>query len=534
MSILDEQLKNDKLASTYIFEGKNPSSNKEFALDFAKNVFTSYKVASDIENNPDLYVLDKEGDVIDIQSIRNILKDVYLRPDNGKIKIYIIHNAQDMRDVGANAMLKSLEELKPYVKIIFTCVNRDSIIPTIRSRCQIISIKTSDIDLSVDKDKLYRIIADVYSGKIEAYYKEKDFFSKFKDDRSKIINAMLNLFQNLIKYKYSGMTLPSNEAYLMRKFDKMNLDSIEKIISLLEDIKTAYRTNINYDLSIEKMIFTIYREGKHWLKVVGVRFRQAGKIYYFDSCGIDFDYKDLAVVETSNGVEIAEVALTDVDVDEDNFKEKLLPVIRKATIDDIYYHKKNEQDAKAAIDVCQQKSEEHGLNMKIIDAKFTFDRSKITFYFKSDKRVDFRSLVKDLAAIYRNRIELRQVGVRDHAKMIEHYGPCGQKCCCGRFLNDFKPLSIKMAKDQDITLDPSKISGICGRLMCCLSYEEECYKQAKNNMPKEGQKVNTCDGVGMVLDNDYVRECCKVRVKLKDSDSNEEIEKSYSNDELEY
>lgn len=262
MSILDEQLKNNKLASAYIFEGKNPSSNKEFALDFAKNVFTSYKVSSDIENNSDLYVLDKEGDVIDIASIRNILKDIYLRPNNGKIKIYIIHNVQDMRDVGANAMLKSLEELKPYVKIIFTCVNRDSIIPTIRSRCQIISIKSSDDYLFVEKDKINRIIADVYSGKIETYYKEKEFFSKFKDDRLKIINAMLDLFQNLIKYKYSGIILPSNEAYLMRKFDKMSLDSIEKIIGLLEDIKTAYRTNINYDLSIEKIIFTIYREGK--------------------------------------------------------------------------------------------------------------------------------------------------------------------------------------------------------------------------------------------------------------------------------
>ena len=159
-------------------------------------------------------------------------------------------------------MLKSLEELKPYVKIIFTCVNRDSIIPTIRSRCQIISIKSSDDYLFVEKDKINRIIADVYSGKIETYYKEKEFFSKFKDDRLKIINAMFDLFQNLIKYKYSGIILPSNEAYLMRKFDKMSLDSIEKIIGLLEDIKTAYRTNINYDLSIEKIIFTIYREGK--------------------------------------------------------------------------------------------------------------------------------------------------------------------------------------------------------------------------------------------------------------------------------
>lgn len=266
------------------------------------------------------------------------------------------------------------------------------------------------------------------------------------------------------------------------------------------------------------------------MRVVGIRFRPAGKIYHFDANGNEFEYKDKVIVETSNGVEMAEVAL--VDVDESETKGKLSEVIRKATNDDLYYHAKNEQDAKEAISLCQEKATAHGLKMKIIDAKYTFDRSKITFYFKAENRVDFRSLVKDLASIYRNRIELRQIGVRDHAKMIEHLGPCGQKCCCGRFLNDFKPLSIKMAKDQGITLDPGKISGMCGRLMCCLSYEEECYKCSKKKMPKEGQKVKTADGYGMVLNNDYIRECSKVRVKLTGTD--EEIEETYSYKEMEY
>lgn len=266
------------------------------------------------------------------------------------------------------------------------------------------------------------------------------------------------------------------------------------------------------------------------MRVVGIRFRPAGKIYHFDANGNEFEYKDKVIVETSNGVEMAEVAL--VDVDESECKGNLSEVIRKATNDDLYYYAKNEQDAKEAISLCQEKANSHGLKMKIIDAKYTFDRSKITFYFKAENRVDFRSLVKDLASIYRNRIELRQIGVRDHAKMIEHLGPCGQKCCCGRFLNDFKPLSIKMAKDQNITLDPGKISGMCGRLMCCLSYEEECYKCSKKIMPKEGQKVKTADGYGMVLDNDYIRECSKVRVKLTGTD--EEIEETYSCKDLEY
>lgn len=263
MSILEEQLKNNKLASAYIFEGKNPEANKDFALDFAKDIFTFNKVNNDTNNNPDLFLIDKEGGVIDIASIRSIVKNIYLRPDNGKIKIYIIHNAQDMRQEGANAMLKSLEELKPYVKIIFTCVNRDSIIPTIRSRCQIVAINTEDLTLDIDKDKLYQIIADVYLGKIESYYKNKDFFSKYKEDKQTLISALLELFQDLISYKYSNKSMGLNEAYTMRKFDKLSLDSIERITSLLEDIKKAYRTNINYDLSIEKIIFTIFREGKY-------------------------------------------------------------------------------------------------------------------------------------------------------------------------------------------------------------------------------------------------------------------------------
>lgn len=532
MSFLDEQIKNKSLASAYIFEGKNPDYNKTFALQFARKVFESYGIDQENETNPDLYLIDKEGSVIDIESIREMLKNIYLRPENSKIKIYIIHQAQDLRQEGANAMLKSLEELKSYVKLIFTCVNKDTILPTIRSRCQTLTIQADEPALDIDMDYLYDIWSDLYKGKIESFYKNKEFFDKYKEDRQTIYLAIEKLYQNLIKYKFSKNELDLATSYMMKKFPLISLDKIERSIDLVEKIRNASKTNINYDLSIEKIVFDVFREGKCWLKVVGIRFRQAGKIYYFNAKNIEFEYKDLAVVETSNGIEIAEVALTDVDLEKNQLKEKLSEIIRKATKDDIYYYKKNEKEAKEAIGLCQQKACEHGLSMKIVDAKYTFDRSKITFYFKSENRVDFRGLVKDLAAIYKNRIELRQIGVRDHAKMIEHFGPCGQRCCCGRFLNDFKPLSIKMAKDQNITLDPAKISGICGRLMCCLSYEEECYKCAKKIMPKEGQKVKTADGYGMVLENDYVKESSRVRVKLTGTD--EEIEESYLLKEMEY
>lgn len=266
------------------------------------------------------------------------------------------------------------------------------------------------------------------------------------------------------------------------------------------------------------------------MNVVGVRFKKAGKIYYFASNKLDLNFKDLVIVESSNGLEIGEIALENIDIDEDKFNKSLSKVIRKASLEDIKKADENSKDAKEAIDLAQKKAHIHGLKMKIVDSEYSFDRSKITFYFTADNRVDFRSLVKDLAQVFKNRIELRQIGVRDHAKLKGFHGTCGQKSCCSRFMTSFKPLSIKMAKDQNITLDPSKISGICGRLMCCLTFEEENYKNAKKAMPKPGLRVNTKDGKGVVISNDYVRERSKVRVRLNDSE--DEIEDYYKLSEL--
>ncbi|MCI7239192.1 MAG: regulatory iron-sulfur-containing complex subunit RicT [Anaerococcus sp.] len=267
------------------------------------------------------------------------------------------------------------------------------------------------------------------------------------------------------------------------------------------------------------------------MKVVGVRFKPAGKIYHFEKGDLELNDKDKVIVNTNNGFELAEVAISEIDVDKDDSRE-ISKIIRRASSEDLDKADENKKDAIRAIEVCKEKVKKNGLDMKIIDANYSFDRSKLTFYFKSENRVDFRALVKELAAIYRNRIELRQMGVRDHAKMIDQFGTCGQKCCCTRFMTDFKPLSIKMAKNQDITLDPTKISGVCGRLMCCLSYEEDCYKMAKKIMPKQGQQVQTHDGEGVVLANDYIKHASKVRVKLTDSD--QEIEKTYPIKEIKY
>lgn len=261
------------------------------------------------------------------------------------------------------------------------------------------------------------------------------------------------------------------------------------------------------------------------MKVVGVSFRKAGKIYYFDPDNIDLKLNDQVIVNSNSCLEIGKIKVDDKEINLEDFDRDLSKVIRKANQEDLLQDYKNKKDAKKAVEICQEKADRLGLNLRSICAEFTFDRKKLMIYFTSNSRVDFRQLVKELASIYKNRIELRQIGVRDHAKLVASVGVCGQKCCCARFLNDFQPLSIKMAKQQDITLDPSKISGLCGRLMCCLSYEDDNYKLAKKIMPKLGDKVNTEDGVGIVLENDYVKEKCKIRVRIEEDDS--EVVKMY-------
>lgn len=267
------------------------------------------------------------------------------------------------------------------------------------------------------------------------------------------------------------------------------------------------------------------------MNVVGIRFRQAGKIYYFNAENQKYENKQKLIVETENGLEIGEVALSNIDIKKEKFNKELKSVIRIADEDDLKTSELNQIEAKDAIDICQNLANSHNLNMKIVDSYYTFDRNKLVFYFISDKRVDFRNLVKDLAQRFKSRIELRQIGVRDHAKLISHHGSCGQQCCCSRYLTDFSPLSIKYAKDQNISLDPIKISGVCGRLMCCLSYEEDNYVEIKKIMPKCGQKITTGDGCcGVVLRNDYVKEECRVKIKSEDGDEN--IEKTYKLSEI--
>lgn len=235
------------------------------------------------------------------------------------------------------------------------------------------------------------------------------------------------------------------------------------------------------------------------LEVIGVRFKKAGKIYYFDPGQITVHLDDHVIVETARGVEFGQVVIEGKMVEEEDVVLPLKKVIRIADEADITNVRENEQLAESALGICTKKIKEHRLDMNLVDVEYTFDRNKVIFYFTAEGRIDFRDLVKDLAAQFKTRIELRQIGVRDEAKLLGGIGPCGRMLCCSTFLGDFEPVSIKMAKDQSLSLNPAKISGLCGRLMCCLKYENDHYEDAKRNLPDMGEEIYTSYGRGKVV-----------------------------------
>ncbi len=247
--------------------------------------------------------------------------------------------------------------------------------------------------------------------------------------------------------------------------------------------------------------------------VVGIRFKKAGKIYYFDPDNLIMKRGDFAIVETARGVEFGMVEIGNRDVDESEIVSPLKKVMRIATEEDKEKNAENKEKEKEAFSICVEKIKKHKLEMKLIDVEFTFDNNKIIFYFTADGRIDFRELVKDLAAVFRTRIELRQIGVRDEAKMVNGMGICGRTLCCSTFLGDFHPVSIKMAKDQGLSLNPSKISGVCGRLMCCLKYEQEAYEELIKNLPKEGDIIDTPEGEGEVLSVNVLKQVIKTAIR---------------------
>lgn len=252
--------------------------------------------------------------------------------------------------------------------------------------------------------------------------------------------------------------------------------------------------------------------------IVGVRFKRPGKIYFFDSGNLKLNYHDKVIVETSMGEDLGEVASYKRNMPEDNLANPLKKIIRIATSKDLKHYDENKKKEEEAFRICEEKIKKYKLDMHLIDVEYTFDNTKILFYFTADGRIDFRDLVKELASIFKTRIELRQIGVRDEVKRIGGNGVCGRELCCCSFLSDFETVSIKMAKEQNIALNPSKISGNCGRLMCCLKYEQEVYEDKLKRLPKIGSTVKTDDGEGIVDSVETLKEI--VRIKFKDEDDN--------------
>lgn len=251
------------------------------------------------------------------------------------------------------------------------------------------------------------------------------------------------------------------------------------------------------------------------INVIGVRFRPAGKVYFFDPAGMDIKTGDHVIVETARGIEFGHVVLGSRAVDESKVIQPLKPVIRMAMAADEEAERRNKEKEKDAFGICLEKIKKHNLQMKLIDAEYTFDNNKVLFYFTADGRIDFRELVKDLAAVFKTRIELRQIGVRDETKIMGGIGICGRPLCCHTYLSEFIPVSIKMAKEQNLSLNPTKISGVCGRLMCCLKNEEETYEELNSKLPNIGDYVTTDDGLkGEVHSVSVLRQLVKVVVTV--------------------
>jgi len=251
------------------------------------------------------------------------------------------------------------------------------------------------------------------------------------------------------------------------------------------------------------------------VEIVGIRFKSVGKIYYFAPCGMLLHKGDRVIVETVRGQEIGTVIVENQMTEQKEKFTPLSPVIRVATEEDIETDKQNREKEKSAFDICEEKIKKHGLEMELVDVEYTFDNNKIIFFFVAEGRVDFRELVKDLASVFKTRIELRQIGVRDETRMIGGLGICGRKVCCASFLSEFTPVSVKMAKDQSLSTNPQKISGTCGKLICCLNFEQDVYEKAYETMPRVGYTVKTPDGNGQVIEVNVPTETVRVSLDTR-------------------
>lgn len=314
--------------------------------------------------------------------------------------------------------------------------------------------------------------------------------------------------------------------------EKEETNMIKETNEISQTSKENETNEINETNSSNEINDTNTEKSNKLITVIGVRFRPAGKIYYFDPLDFEIKIGDNVIVETARGIEYGNVVIANKQILEEEIIQPLKSVIRVATAEDDEIERKNKEKEKEAFGICLEKIRKHGLEMKLIDSEYTFDNNKVLFYFTADGRIDFRELVKDLAAIFKTRIELRQIGVRDETKILGGIGSCGRALCCNTYLPEFAPVSIKMAKEQNLSLNPTKISGVCGRLMCCLKNEQEIYEEANSKMPEVGEPVTTSDGLtGEVHSISVLKQMVRVVVTLE---NDEKEARDYHVDELKF
>ena len=357
----------------------------------------------------------------------------------------------------------------------------------------------------------------------------------YKLEISDYLDLIMIWYRDVLMYKATKeldkVVFKDQIQYVKEQARRSSYEGIELILESLEKAKARLKANVNFELVMELLFLTI-KENKFMTKVIGVRFRPAGKIYFFAPGKLNIKTGDKVIVETARGVEYGSVVVGEKEVEDDKITLPLKPVIRIATEEDKKKEEKNRVKEKEAFEICLEKIRKHGLEMKLIDAEYTFDNNKVLFYFTADGRIDFRELVKDLASVFRTRIELRQIGVRDETKIRGGIGICGRPLCCHTYLSEFAPVSIKMAKEQNLSLNPTKISGVCGRLMCCLTNEEETYEELNSHLPNTGDFVTTPEGLkGDVQSVNVLRQLVKVIVTL---DNDEKEIREYKASELKF
>ena len=484
-------------------------------------------------NHPDIIrVTHEKPNTISVDDIREqVNNDVVIKPYSSKYKIYIIADADMMSVQAQNALLKTLEEPPQYAVIMLLTENAEALLPTIRSRCVMMKLRNIK-DQLVKKYLMEQMEIPDYKADVCVAFAQgnmgkaimlatSEYFNEIKEDA-------VHLLRNIDEMSVSDLM----EAVKHCMTYKLEISDYLDVIAIWYRDILIYKATKNVDRVVFSDQLRYIRERASKSSYEGIENILDGLDKAKSRIKANVKRGDNVIVETARGVEYGRVVSGPKEVKEKDVVQPLKPVLRIATEQDRRTVEKNHQKEKEAFKICQEKIRRHGLEMKLIDAEYTFDNNKVLFYFTADGRIDFRELVKDLAAVFRTRIELRQIGVRDETKIRGGIGICGRPLCCSTYLTEFAAVSIKMAKEQNLSLNPTKISGVCGRLMCCLTNEEETYELLNSQLPSVGDTVTTKEGLtGVVHSLSVLRKQVKVIVNLENDEK--EI-REYAADDLKF